>query len=130
MALAEEVAARLRAGDLLLLEGDLGAGKTTFVRGLVRGLGGDERRVQSPTFTLVRHYPGGPGRPPLAHLDLYRLERTSELAELGLDELLDDHVVATEWGDRLRIDHPRTIRIRFESEGRDKRRITVTQWYS
>ncbi len=126
-AVAERLAAELRPGDLLLLEGDLGAGKTTFVRGLARGLGADPARVQSPTFTLVRLYRGAT---PLAHLDLYRLETSAELADLGLDELLDDHVVAVEWGDRLRIDHPRTARVHFEDEGPGRRRIVVTQWFS
>ena len=96
-AAAERLSAHLRRGDLLRLEGPLGAGKTTFVRGLARGLGssGD---VMSPTFQLVRLYPGPL---PLAHADLYRLERAAELAELGFDELLDEGVLVVEWGDRL-----------------------------
>jgi len=93
----ERLSAHLRRGDLLRLEGPLGAGKTTFVRGLARGLGssGD---VMSPTFQLVRMYPGPL---PLAHADLYRLERAAELSELGFDELLEEGVLVVEWGDRL-----------------------------
>ena len=108
-AAGEELAATLAVGDLLLLAGELGAGKTTFVRGLARGLG-VKSGVQSPTFQLVRVYPG---RIQLAHVDLYRLESGSELADLGLDELLEEGVVAVEWGDRLRLDYPRTRRIEF-----------------
>lgn len=122
MAVAERLAAELRLGDLLLLAGDLGAGKTTFVRGLARGLGIDEREVQSPTFTLVRVYRGPL---PLAHVDLYRIERSPELAELGLAELLDEAVVAVEWGDRLALDGPRTWRVRLEPLGGERRAITI-----
>lgn len=122
--LAAELAQELRVGDLVLLEGDLGAGKTTFVRGLARGLGIDEHDVQSPTFTLVRLYRG---RLPLAHVDLYRLERTPELSELGLEELLDEAVVAVEWGDRLAVDGERAWRIRLEPRGEEIREISVEQ---
>jgi tRNA threonylcarbamoyladenosine biosynthesis protein TsaE len=110
-AAGEELAAALRVGDLLLLEGELGAGKTTFVRGLARGLG-VSGRVQSPTFQLVRVYPG---RIQLAHVDLYRLESGAELGDLGIDDLLEEGVVAVEWGDRLRIDYRRTRRIEFSA---------------
>ena len=119
-ALGEELANRLRPGDLLLLAGELGAGKTTFVRGLARGLG-SSAPVQSPTFQLVRVYPG---RIQLAHLDLYRLETGSELGDLGLEDLLEAGVVAVEWGDRLRLDHPQTNRIRFLAPSPDERVIT------
>jgi tRNA threonylcarbamoyladenosine biosynthesis protein TsaE len=96
-AAAERVGRHLRTGDLLLLTGPLGAGKTTFVRGLARGAG-STAHVSSPTFQLVRLYPG---RLQLAHVDLYRLESSSEIAGLGLDELLDHGAVAVEWGERL-----------------------------
>jgi len=108
-AAGEELAASLRVGDLVLLAGELGAGKTTFVRGLARGLG-STAGVQSPTFQLVRVYPG---RIQLAHVDLYRLESGADLTDLGLDDLLEAGVVAVEWGDRLRLDYPRTRRIEF-----------------
>src|SRR5437588_6992002 len=96
-AAAERLARQLRSGDLVLLVGPLGAGKTTFVRGLARGLE-SPAQVMSPTFQLVRVYPG---REQLAHVDLYRLNSSAELSGLGLDELLDQGVVAVEWGDRL-----------------------------
>jgi len=95
-AAAERLARHLRRGDLLLLEGPLGAGKTTFVRGLARGLG-SAAHVMSPTFQLVRVY-AGPLQ--LAHVDLYRLEAGAGVADLGLEQLLEDGVVVVEWGDR------------------------------
>ena len=96
-AAGERFGKRLRTGDLVLLVGELGAGKTTFVRGVARGTESDAP-VASPTFQLVRVYPG---RVQLAHVDLYRIEKASELADLGLDELLDQGAVVVEWGDRL-----------------------------
>ncbi len=92
---------RLRPGDLVRLEGDLAAGKTTFVRGLVAGLGGDAGEVTSPSFVLVQTYPcQGPGIERLHHVDLYRMgDHLPDLRELGLDELLSDPsgVAALEW---------------------------------
>ncbi len=82
-AAGEELGRRLQKGDLVLLRGELGAGKTTFVRGVARGIG-SAAPVASPTFQLVRIYPG---RLQLAHVDLYRLEDGDELRDLGLDEL-------------------------------------------
>jgi tRNA threonylcarbamoyladenosine biosynthesis protein TsaE len=96
-AAGEELGRRLRLGDLVLLRGELGAGKTTFVRGMARG-SGSVAPVASPTFQLVRIYPG---RLQLAHVDLYRLEKGDELRDLGLEELLDVGAVVVEWGDRL-----------------------------
>jgi tRNA threonylcarbamoyl adenosine modification protein YjeE len=91
------VAARLVPGDVVLLTGDLGAGKTTFTRGLVRRLGGGES-VTSPTFTLCHLYDT---TPPVAHVDCWRLEGIAEVVDLGLDELIDDgSCVIAEWGER------------------------------
>ena len=96
---AREMAATLRPGDVLLVSGDLGAGKTTFVRGLAEGLGVDPDAVSSPTFTLVHEYRGG--RLTLYHADLYRLEKTAT-DDLGLEEIgVQDGVLAIEWPDRL-----------------------------
>jgi tRNA threonylcarbamoyladenosine biosynthesis protein TsaE len=100
---ARELAGFLLPGDLLLLEGDLGAGKTTFVQGLASGFGVTEP-VASPTFTLMRIYessdPQGQGIERLLHADLYRLEHLQEVVDLGLLELVEDAAVAVvEWGD-------------------------------
>ena len=96
---ARALAANLARGDVILLSGNLGAGKTAFVRGLAEGLGIDPQEVSSPTFTLVHEYRGG--RLTLYHVDLYRLDRTAT-DDLGLDELgVADGVLAVEWPDRL-----------------------------
>lgn len=89
------IAALLRVGDVVVLSGDLGAGKTVLAQGIAAGLGVTER-VVSPTFALARRYEG---RVPLHHLDVYRLDRVQEAIDLGLEELLDDGVVVVEWGE-------------------------------
>jgi tRNA threonylcarbamoyladenosine biosynthesis protein TsaE len=96
----EAVAPLLRAGDVAILTGELGAGKTTLVQGVARGLGSQDP-VASPTFTLIREYGGGRLR--IAHVDVYRLDRMQDVVELGLDELLDDGdtVLLVEWGDAV-----------------------------
>ena len=98
-ALAGELAARLGAGDVVLLSGTLGAGKTAFVRGLARGLGADPEDVSSPTFAIVHEYRGG--RLPLFHVDLYRLTPAAA-DDLGLHEMgAGEGVLAVEWPERL-----------------------------
>jgi tRNA threonylcarbamoyladenosine biosynthesis protein TsaE len=95
-ALAAELAAVARPGDLLLLAGDMGAGKTAFVQGFGRALGVEEP-ITSPTFVIVRTYDG---RFPVIHVDAYRLEHLQELVDLGIGELLDhEGVTLIEWGD-------------------------------
>lgn len=95
---AAEVAALVGPGDVLLLAGELGAGKTAFTQGFGGALGVDEQ-ITSPTFTLARHYDG---RLPLHHVDVYRLERLSEMQDIGIAELLDsDGVMVIEWGDAI-----------------------------
>jgi tRNA threonylcarbamoyladenosine biosynthesis protein TsaE len=95
--LAAAVAALARPGDVVLLVGDLGAGKTAFTQGFARGLGIEEQ-VTSPTFTLARSYKG---RVRLNHLDAYRLESPQEAEDLGLGELLEEGVTVIEWGDTV-----------------------------
>ncbi|HVH54611.1 MAG TPA: tRNA (adenosine(37)-N6)-threonylcarbamoyltransferase complex ATPase subunit type 1 TsaE [Vicinamibacterales bacterium] len=122
-AAGERLASTLHAGDVVLLFGDLGAGKTAFVRGLARGLGADPEDVSSPTFTLVQEYHG---RLALFHVDLYRLEER-EVDDLGLEELvLGDGVVAIEWAERWRDRPDDAIEVCLEDIGDEKRRIRVT----
>ncbi len=98
-ALAAEIASLSAPGDLIVLAGDLGTGKTAFAQGFARGLGVEEP-VTSPAFILVRTYDGG--RLPLVHLDVYRLETMQEMVDLGIAELLDDGgVTLIEWGDAV-----------------------------
>ena len=98
-AIASRIAPLLRRGDCVLLVGEMGAGKTAFTKALAAALGVTEV-VTSPTFTLLHTYLGE--RLTIHHLDVYRLERTGELDDLGLRELLDDAVVVVEWGDAVR----------------------------
>jgi tRNA threonylcarbamoyladenosine biosynthesis protein TsaE len=99
VSVGQRLAERLRAGSVVLLSGELGTGKTAFVRGLALGLGIDPNEVSSPTFALIQEYRGG--RVPLYHADLYRLT-TREAEDLGLEELAEaGGVLAIEWPERL-----------------------------
>lgn len=122
-AVAREFAATLKSGDVLLLAGDLGAGKTTFVKGLAAGLGIDPSEVSSPTFTLLHEYRGG--RLTLYHADLYRLDKTAT-EDLGLEETgVRDGVLAIEWPDRLTHDMSGARLILIELVDDATRRITI-----
>lgn len=129
--LAAALAPLARAGDVIVLGGDLGAGKTTFVQGFGAGLGVDEP-ITSPTFVLVRTYPG---RLQLVHADLYRLDHLQEVIDLGLPELVDNQGVAlVEWGDVAQAALPPdflNLRIEFgasEDERRLRLRPIGTSW--
>ena len=123
VALARTLASSLEAGDVLLLSGSLGAGKTTFVRGLAEGLGIDPDDVSSPTFTLVHEYHGG--RLELYHADLYRLDRAAT-ADLGLEEMgVHDGVLAIEWPDRLTHQIPAAIAVDIQWVDDSSRRIII-----
>jgi tRNA threonylcarbamoyladenosine biosynthesis protein TsaE len=110
-------------GEVIHLVGDLGAGKTVFVRGLASGLGIDPDEVSSPTFTLIQEY-RGQGRHPLFHVDLYRLAG-AEVDDLGLDALATEGIVAIEWANRMPDPQPRAIVVRIDDEGDDRRRIAI-----
>jgi tRNA threonylcarbamoyladenosine biosynthesis protein TsaE len=123
-AVARDLASRLKGGDVLLLSGNLGAGKTAFVRGLAAGLGIDPGDVSSPTFTLVHEYRGG--RLTLYHVDLYRLNKAAT-EDLGLEEMgVKDGVLAIEWPERLAHELPNAIRAELEIVDETVRRITVS----
>ena len=124
-AVAADLARTFVGGEVVALDGDLGAGKTQFVRGLVRGLGGDPRTVSSPTFTLLNVYPTG--RLTLFHLDAYRTAGDDDLEAIGFAELLDQGgVVAVEWPSRLRHLLPaRRYAVRLTAVGEMIRRIDV-----
>jgi len=123
-ALAEGLAASLRGGEVVLLSGELGAGKTAFVRGLARGLGVDPQEVASPTFILLTSYPG---RLRLHHADLYRLAGDGDDRELGLEELPGPGaVLAIEWAERLSLrPWSRAIQVTLEHAGEDQRRVRI-----
>ncbi len=123
-ALAAELATLAQPGDLVVLAGDLGTGKTAFAQGFARGLGVVEQ-VTSPAFVLVRSYDG---RLPLTHLDVYRLDHLQELVDIGIAEMLDEGgVTLIEWGDVVTPALPADfleVRIEF-GEGDDDRDLAV-----
>ena len=119
----EALAAGLREGDVVLLYGQLGAGKTAFVRGLARGLGASPDEVSSPTFTLIQEYGGR--RETLYHVDLYRLE-PREIDDLGLEELISgDGIVAIEWAERWAGRPSDACQVWIEDAGGDQRAIRI-----
>jgi tRNA threonylcarbamoyladenosine biosynthesis protein TsaE len=121
-AAGEHLGRRLGTGDVVLLYGDLGAGKTAFVRGLAHGLGASPDAVSSPTFTLVQEYGG---RVKLHHVDLYRLQPI-EVGDLGLDELIDSEaVVAVEWAERWADAPERAWVVRIAHAGEGVREISI-----
>lgn len=113
----------LRAGDVVLLYGELGAGKTAFVRGLARGLGAPPTEVSSPTFTLIQEYAGEALT--VHHVDLYRLE-PAEIDDLGLDEIISgDGIVAIEWADRWPQRPIDAVEVWLTHAAGDQRRIAI-----
>jgi tRNA threonylcarbamoyladenosine biosynthesis protein TsaE len=126
LALGESIGKMISQGLTIALKGDLGAGKTTFVKGLAKGLGvSEDYYITSPTFTIINEYPAPPFT--LCHLDLYRLSSADELEYIGFDDLLDDtHIIVVEWPDILKdISFPFDIEIRFEFDENYNRRISV-----
>ncbi len=123
-ALADCIGRRLGPGDVLLLHGDLGAGKTTFVQGLAAGLGLSDP-VTSPTFTLIHEYRGGPL--PLIHLDPYRLSGAQDVEDLGFDELLSSGaVIVVEWAERLESLAPQeALEVRLAVMGEEEREVRL-----
>jgi len=122
MQVGRELAGLLTAPKMLILRGNLGAGKTTLVKGIAAGLGvAEEEDVTSPTFTLVHEYGGA-----LYHLDLYRIEKEREVDALGIDEMMLDGIVLIEWGEKFASLAGRADgEIAIEHAGGDSRKITL-----
>ena len=124
--LGERLAGQLQAGDVVILEGELGAGKSELARGIAKGLGVTET-VTSPSFTILNVYESG--RCPLYHFDWYRLESAEELYELGMDEYLGgDGIAVVEWAERCPEAVPEgAIRISLETAGEQVRKINIRE---
>ena len=115
---------RLRAGDVILLHGEIGAGKTTLVRHLVAALGGDTTQVRSPTFAIVHQYQA---RLPVVHVDAWRLASAAELEALGFHELADGALTCIEWPERVAglVDPRRCWRIALEHADGGRRQVSI-----
>ena len=127
IAFAKEFASQLQGGSILLLDGDLGAGKTCFVRGLCEGLGGDPRQVSSPTFAILQEYTIEDGLT-LIHIDAYRLSGEEELESIGWDEYVADQnvVIAIEWPSNIASAIPsNAILLKFNHVNMYTREITL-----
>jgi tRNA threonylcarbamoyladenosine biosynthesis protein TsaE len=121
--LARRMAAGFKGKEVVLLSGELGAGKTVFAKGIAAGAGvAAVERVSSPSFTLVNVYDG---KWPVFHIDLYRLEREADILDLGWEDYLGEGVVVVEWAERLPPGFE-GIRVRIETVGDDERRVTIS----
>ncbi|MGQ0590987.1 MAG: tRNA (adenosine(37)-N6)-threonylcarbamoyltransferase complex ATPase subunit type 1 TsaE [Sphingosinicella sp.] len=123
-AFGRALAPLLRPGDVIALQGALGAGKTTLARGVLRGLG-HQGDVASPTFPIVQSYDPPDTRIPFWHVDLYRIEHPQELDELGLDDALADAAMLIEWPERLPRLWPHALRLTFVVDAADSRALTA-----
>jgi len=120
--LARKMASGFKGTEVVLLIGELGAGKTVFAKGIASGAGvADPSRVSSPSFTLVNVYEG---KSPVYHIDLYRLERDEEIADLGWEDMLGQGIVVVEWAEKLTFPVDGIV-VRIETAGDDERRITI-----
>lgn len=127
VALGRELALLLTPPKLVVLRGDLGAGKTTLVKGIAKAFhAASEDDVTSPTFTLIHEYRGP--QTTLYHIDLYRVDTQRELETLGLDDLMgDNHILLIEWGEKFpRFQRERDVEIAIERTGEDQRRMVVS----
>jgi len=125
--LGRQLAAELRPGSVVLLRGDLGAGKTTMVKGIAEGFKAAEAEaVTSPTFTLIHEYRGP--EVTLYHIDLYRIDTQRELDTLALDDLMEPNtILLIEWGEKFeRFRNERDVEIAIEQKGGDERRVTIS----
>ena len=123
-ALGARIAARLRPGDVVALEGDLGSGKTTLARAIIAALG-HEGEVPSPTFTVLETYCAPPLRLPVVHADFYRIDDPSELSEIGLDDYRECAALIAEWPQKAGgfVTEPACLSIMLEIVGQGRRAI-------
>jgi tRNA threonylcarbamoyladenosine biosynthesis protein TsaE len=122
LGLARKLARSFKGKEVVFLEGELGAGKTVFAKGIASGLGmKDTRRVCSPTFTIMNIYRA---KFPIFHFDLYRLERSSDILDLGWEDYLEKGIVLVEWAERIVFDYP-AIRVVIQKARGNERRIKV-----
>ena len=122
-AVGAALAAQLQPGTVIAYEGDLGAGKTAFTRGVARGLGCTEQ-VTSPTYTIVNEYLSG--KMPLFHFDMYRLHSADDLWDIGWEDYLERNgVCCVEWSENVREALENPVIVRIEKTGEDTRRITI-----
>lgn len=125
MELGEKLAKRLSRGDVVALYGDLGSGKTTFTKGVGRGLGiKDSRHINSPTFVLIKEYEA---KLPVYHIDLYRLDNLKDIEDIGIEEYIyGDGVAIIEWAEKIENILPeKHISARFKIKGENKREIEI-----
>jgi tRNA threonylcarbamoyladenosine biosynthesis protein TsaE len=125
MAIGEKLAKKLMPGDVVALSGNLGSGKTTFTKGIGRGLGiKDARHINSPTFVLIKEYKG---KIPLYHLDLYRLDKVKDVENIAVEEYIyGEGITVIEWADKVRVLLPeRCIWVKFKIKGENKREIII-----
>jgi tRNA threonylcarbamoyladenosine biosynthesis protein TsaE len=125
MLVGEKLAKGLKPGDIIALSGDLGSGKTTFTKGIGKGLGvKDSRRINSPTFVLIKEYAG---KIPLYHLDLYRLDALKEIENLAIEEYIyGTGVTVIEWAEKIKSLLPeKHILVKFKVKGDTKREVVI-----
>jgi tRNA threonylcarbamoyladenosine biosynthesis protein TsaE len=123
--IAEKLAKTLKPGDMIALSGDLGSGKTTFTKGIGKGLGvKNSRRINSPTFVLIKEYSG---KIPLYHLDLYRLDNPEEIENLGIEEYIyGTGVTVIEWAEKIKCLLPeKRVLVKFKIKGDNKREVLI-----
>ncbi len=125
MLIGERLARKLKPGDMIALSGDLGSGKTTFTKGIGKGLGvKDSKRINSPTFVLIKEYNG---RVPLYHLDLYRLDDLKEIENLAIEEYIyGNGITVIEWAEKIKSILPeKHILVKFKIKGDNKREVII-----